>query len=226
MAFPDLKSAEHLAVNPMGTSPTFRDTDLDITIWESGAVLDYILERYDTQNRFQPPPMNEDPTPENIQIRAKYLQIKQYIIATVYPFIASMYIHSLKPKADIDEKYMESAKHKCHSVLGPVLTRWLGNGPYFLGEGISALDFLVAKPLSNVNAMGQLGDFPALVTLLERIESRPTHVLAYESLTINDTTACEISSKSVPNNRSMMVVPNATMQMQANDVSVEIIMPH
>lgn len=203
MSFTDLKTPEHLAINPMGTSPAFQDTDLDISMWESGAVLDYLLERYDKLNQFFPAPNNEHSTPETIMARAKYLQLKQFIIATVYPFIASMFIHSLKNKGEIDDEYMMAAKHKCHTVLGPVLTKWLGDGQYFLGDRISAVDFLVAKPLNNAKAMGLLGDFPELAALFERVSNRPTFVLAYESLEA----AASKNPSHHPNDQSIVLVP-------------------
>lgn len=200
MSFPELKTKEHLAINPMGSSPTFQDTDLGITMWESGAVLDYLLERYDMQNQVHPAPTDETSSPETILARAKYLQLKQYIIATVYPFIASMYIHLLKPKADQDEEYMEAAKHKWQTVLGPVLTEWLGEGPYFLGEQISAVGFLLAKPLTNVNAMGLLKGFPSLMAVFERVSSRPTYNLAYVGM--GD------KLMALPNHQSIVLIPN------------------
>lgn len=219
MAFPELKSPEYLAVNPMGTSPAFRDTELDITMFESGAILDYLLERYDTEHQFHPAPCSAGCTRQEVKSRAKYLQLKQYILATVYPFIASMYIHSLKNEGEIDKEYMAAAKHKCHTVLGPVLTRWLGDGPYFLGERLSAVDFLVAKPLGNAHSMGLLGDFPALGALLERISSRPTYKMAYEML---PTVVCpdrpDSSSNKPsqhPNDRSMVLVPKREVKSEA-----------
>lgn len=181
MTFPLLKSKEYLEINPMGTSPAFRDSDLGITMWESGGVLDYLLERYDGQNRFHPSATDATSTPEQIQARAKYLHLKQYIIATVYPFIASLYIHSMKDKGQQDKDYMTTAKHKCQSVFGLVLTEWLGDGPYFLGERISAVDFLAAKPLANAKALGLLSGFPALDALLERVSIRSTYTEAYQS---------------------------------------------
>jgi glutathione S-transferase len=44
LSFAELKSSSHLERNPMGTSPTLVDVDLGIAIWESGAVLTYLLE--------------------------------------------------------------------------------------------------------------------------------------------------------------------------------------
>ena len=40
----DLKSDEHRARHPLGRVPVLEDGD--IHIWESGAIIDYILERY------------------------------------------------------------------------------------------------------------------------------------------------------------------------------------
>jgi glutathione S-transferase len=231
LSFPELKSSTHLVINPMGTSPAFHDTDLDVTMWESGAILDYLLERYDPKNQFFPAPtttnMNCDSSSLSsswgsdgqhaVAVRSKYLHLKQYIVATVYPFIASLFIHSLKPENEIDHDYMNAAKEKCHTVLGPVLTKvriyytrwdsgffdsylsvsfnfssnpawkcaaplhqWLGDGPYFLGDTISAVDFLAAKPLNNAKALGLLDDFPHLDALLDRVSSRPSFKPAYE----------------------------------------------
>jgi glutathione S-transferase len=48
LSFKDLKSPEHLARNPMGTSPTLTDDRAGFAMWESGAVMSYILATYDT----------------------------------------------------------------------------------------------------------------------------------------------------------------------------------
>ena len=196
--FRALKSPEQLAINPMGTSPAFEDTDLDITMWESGAVLAYLLERYDVENIFYPPPTDANAAPAEIKTRAKYLQLKQYIIATVYPFIASIYLHSLKDPDQQDAEYMAAANYKCTEIFGPVLTKWLGDGPYFLGDHISAVDFLAAKPLRNFQALGWLNQFPALEDLLERVSSRPTYTEAYDAL----------GAKSFVRDQSIVLVPN------------------
>lgn len=196
MSFRDLKKERYLKVNPMGTSPAFRDAGAGITMWESGAILDYLLEKFDTHHTFHPAPISDASTPEQIKQRTKYLQLKQYIIATVYPFIASMYIHSLKENKD--EKYMEEAKKKCHTVLGPILSTWLGDGPYFLGEDVSIVDFLVCKPLTNVKALGLLGEFPKLEFLFSLVSSRSTYQMAYEGLETSGTG---------PTERAMMMVP-------------------
>ena len=204
ISFRALKSKEHLSLNPMGTSPTFHDTELDITIWESGAVLTYLLERYDTEYQFHPRSMTYLSTAQEIQNRAKYLHIQQYIIATVYPFIAAMYIHSLKPKQEQDKGYLTAAKHKCTTIFCPLLTKWLGAGPHFLGDDISAVDFLAIKPFRNLHSMNLLEEYPPLYEFFERVTNRPTYIEAY-----ND----ELDMSAI-RDRSIVMVPTKTKQEQ------------
>jgi glutathione S-transferase len=180
ISFGELKSPEYLLINPMGTAPGFQDEN--IILWESGAVLSYLLERYDTEHKLSPSSISSNTTTEQLTSRAKYLHLKQYIIATVYPFIAALYIHTLKPENEQDAEYVQFAKQKWITLLGPILTKWLGDGPFFLGSHFSAVDFLVAKPLNNVNSMGMLTDFPALQALFENISSRPSFKAAYEGM--------------------------------------------
>ena len=98
LSFDDLKSPEHLARNPMGTVPTFLDDDNSIQIWESGAVLTYLLEMFDHCYRLHPNPQKANP-----RNRARFLHLQQFIIATAYPFVATLYLHIItKPKEDQD----------------------------------------------------------------------------------------------------------------------------
>lgn len=203
IGFTELKLEAHLAINPMGTAPAFHDGD--IILWESGAILDFLLERYDLEHKFHPPPISESSSHEMIATRAKYLQLKQYIIATVYPFIASLFIHTLRPLEQQDSLYLASAKNKWTTLMGPVLTKWLGDGPWFLGKQLSAVDMLVAKPLNNVNSMELLHEFPKLKDLFERISSRPSFARAYER--IQDLSSDE-STEGAEQTRELVFVPS------------------
>ena len=184
LTFAELKSPAHLAINIMGTSPAFQCTENALCMWESGAILDFLLEQHDTNFRFHPAPSTKSSTPAELQKRTRYLHLKQFILATVYPFMASLYIQTLqKGGTTPDPDYLAAAHQKCHACLGPALSQALkeSGGPYLLGTEVSAVDFLAAKPLGNGQSMGLSGEFPELTRLLELIQARPTYTLAYES---------------------------------------------
>lgn len=172
LAFSDLKSPEHLARNPMGTSPTL--TDDGIAIWESGAVLTWLLEQYDNDYKLSPQPGVASPAD-----RAKFLHLQQYILTTVYPFVASLFIHTLKPLAELDTAYVELSKSKWRTLLAPTLVGFLGDSAFFMGNKLSAVDLLVAKPLRNAHSLGVLEEFPSLYALFQTIQSLSSYETAY-----------------------------------------------
>lgn len=194
LTFAQLKSPSHLARNPMGTSPAFTDESNGIAIWESGAVLTYLLESYDTQHKLYPKQGTASPLE-----RAKYLHLQQFIIATVYPFLASLFLHTLKPELEQDKGYISSAKEKWLTLLAPTLTEFLGNQPFFMGSNISAVDFLIAKPLNNAKSLNLLEQFHNLDALFKRVSSMPSFATAYDT---------EERKKDCPECRSLLLLPN------------------
>ena len=51
MQFADLKKPEYLALNPNGRMPVIHDPNTGLTIWESGAIIEYLIEKYDTSHK-------------------------------------------------------------------------------------------------------------------------------------------------------------------------------
>lgn len=43
----DVKKPEYIAINPNGRLPTIEDPNTNITLWESGAIIEYLIVRYD-----------------------------------------------------------------------------------------------------------------------------------------------------------------------------------
>lgn len=49
--FSDIKKPEYLAVNPNGRLPSIEDPNTGLTLWESGAIIEYLIEQYDKEHQ-------------------------------------------------------------------------------------------------------------------------------------------------------------------------------
>ncbi|KAB8075186.1 glutathione S-transferase [Aspergillus leporis] len=47
----EVKSPYYTALNPNGRIPALHDPNTGITLWESGAIIEYLIEKYDTSHR-------------------------------------------------------------------------------------------------------------------------------------------------------------------------------
>lgn len=55
ISFTDIKEPDYLAINPNGRLPAIHDPNFDLRLWESGAIIEYLIERYDPDHRFSFP---------------------------------------------------------------------------------------------------------------------------------------------------------------------------
>jgi glutathione S-transferase len=64
----DIKKPDYLSINPNGRLPAIQDPNTDLTLWESGAIVEYLIERYDKDQALSFPPGT-----------AEYYQAKQWL---------------------------------------------------------------------------------------------------------------------------------------------------
>ena len=158
----DLKSDEHRARHPLGRVPVLEDGD--IHIWESGAIIDYILERY--KNGGLKPSADDERFP-------KYLQWFHYCEGMVMPPMNQIVVQTiLLPPDRRDETVLNQATNLLSKALMPV-NDFLENKDYLIGD-FSAADCMLGHSCFMSNRFGTVSDdMENIKRYVSNIESRP-----------------------------------------------------
>ena len=53
--YSELKGPEYTKINPNGRVPALENPNTGIRLWESGAIIEYLIEKYDTEHRLSFP---------------------------------------------------------------------------------------------------------------------------------------------------------------------------
>ena len=136
----EVKNPSYIAVNPNGRIPAIYDPNTDLTLWESGAIIEYLIETYDKSYKFSFPVG----TPE-------YLHAKQWLYFQVTgqgPYYGQAawfkrYHHEQLPSAI--ERYVKEV-NRVTGVLEERLKKQKeefggkGDGPWLVGNKISYAD--------------------------------------------------------------------------------------
>lgn len=158
----DLKSDEHRARHPLGRIPVLDDGD--VSIYESGAIVEYILERH--KNGGLKPAVNDAMWPY-------YQQWFHYCEGMTMPPINTIVVHTLLlPPDRRDEVVLGQAQRLLGKALKPVEV-WMEGKDYLIGD-FSAADIMLGHSIFMSNRMGCVTDeMPNLKAYVQRITERP-----------------------------------------------------
>lgn len=158
----DLKSDEHRARHPLGRIPVLDDGD--ISIYESGAIVEYILERH--KNGGLKPAVADAMYPE-------YLQWFHYCEGMVMPPINTIVVHTLLlPEDRRDATVLGQAQRLLTKAMGPIEDA-LDGRDYLIGD-FSGADIMLGHSIFMANRMGCItDDMPNLKAYVARIAARP-----------------------------------------------------
>ena len=158
----DLKSDEHRARHPLGRVPVLEDGD--VSIFESGAIVEYILERH--KNGGLKPAVDSPLFPE-------YLQWFHYCEGMVMPPVNTIVVQTLLlPPDRRDETALGQAQRLLTKALAPV-EEALSGREYLIGD-FSAADVMLGHACFMSNRLGCVtDDMVNLKGYVERIAARP-----------------------------------------------------
>jgi len=153
-------------IHPLGKSPVI--TDGKHTIAESGAIVEYILDKYGN-GKLRPDPKSDD--------HVKYIEWMHYAEGSaMLPLMMHLYAGylgdaaaPLRPRIDSEVanqlSYMENAI-KGHN--------------FFVGNGLTGADIQLVFVLEAADASGLLKDYPGLRKYLADMQARPAYKKAVE----------------------------------------------
>ncbi len=176
-----LAPPELRAVHPLGKSPVI--TDGELTLAESGAIVEYLIDTYG-DGRLVPPVAS----PERLRYRywmhyAEGSAMPPLLLKLVFdqiektrvPFFVKPIVKAIAGKAKSSFIVPQINQHLDY------LEAELGRTTWFAGEELSGADIQMSFPLEAAAARGGLnGSRPKLMAFLSRIHARPAYRRAVE----------------------------------------------
>ncbi|MFU9136936.1 glutathione S-transferase family protein [Erwinia tasmaniensis] len=159
-------------VHPLGKSPVI--TDGDRVIAESGAILEYLAERYDSENRLTP-------VDDDAHLQARYWL--HYAEGSLMPLLVMKLIFGrmgkppvpwlLRPIGGAFGKGVQKAYlDKQLATHREFIEQHLSRNAWFAGTQISIADVQMSFPLQALSARGGAGNSPAIQAWLSKVQAR------------------------------------------------------
>jgi len=150
---------------PLRKLPTVEDGD--VVLCESGAIVEYLLERYG-EGRLAPP--------VGSPLRARFLQWLHFAESTAFPPLGIVvWLSIYRDDAAQNAALIADARERAAAGFA-FLEEELGDAAYLLGDSFSAADIMTGFTLGAARVLGVLDDrFPRLAAYLDRLEARPAY---------------------------------------------------
>ena len=176
-----LAPPELRAIHPLGKSPVI--TDGDTMVAESGAIIEYLIERYG-KGQFVPAPGTPD--------KLRYTYWLHYAEGSAMtPLLMKLVFDKVEssPMPFFAKPIARAIAQKVKkSYINPQIVAHLGymegelkRGKWFAGDEISGADIQLSFVLEAASARGGLGEkYPKLAAFVKRIHARPAYKRALE----------------------------------------------
>ncbi len=159
---PAMRSAEYARVHPLGRVPAL--TDGDVTLYESGAIVEYILARHGNGRLVPAVDLPEFPV---------YLQWLHYAEGMIMPPVNTIVVETiLLPAERRNQTNVDRATKLLARMLGAVDAHLAGR-EYLAGE-FSGADIMTGHAYTVAVKLGaDIADKPHVGAYIERINARP-----------------------------------------------------
>jgi glutathione S-transferase len=176
-----LAPPELRAVHPLGKSPVI--VDGDITVAESGAIIEYLVDRFG-QGRLVPPPGTAE--------KRRYIYWMHFAEGTAMPPLVMKLVFSRVRSAKMPFFAKPIARGIADNVIGsfvqPNIDRHnahaeseLAASAWFAGDEFTAADVMMSFPMEAAAMRGGLDErHPKSLAWLQRIHARPAYQRALE----------------------------------------------
>lgn len=170
-------------IHPLGKSPVI--TDGDVTVAESGAIIEYLVENYDEAGRLQP-------DPDDAQGLRDYRYFMHYAEGTVMPLLIVALLLRRVDEAKVPFFVKPVAKGITGKIRSGYLDGNLANNlafmeseltrkPWFAGNRFTAADIQMSFIAEGLNVSVDLASqFPKLGAFLAKCHATPTYQRALE----------------------------------------------
>jgi glutathione S-transferase len=154
------------AIHPLGKAPVIRDAGR--VIFESGAILDYLVRRHGN-GRLAPGPGTPD--------HERYLEWLHYAEGSaMLPVMLKLYIARL---GEAGGPLLPRIHGEIENHFG-FLDSELSGRDYFVGDELTAADIQLSFPIQAGRMLYTLDKFPKLAAFLQRVQARPAYQRAIE----------------------------------------------
>jgi len=175
-----LAPPELYAVHPLGKSPVISDGDISVA--ETGAIFEYLIDTYDTDGRLKPQSGTqpgrdytywlhyaEGSAMTNLLLKLVFSRLPQRAPMLMRPVVKMV-------SASTEEGFIDPriAEH----------TKWwnaaLAKTGYFIGDELTAADIMMSFPLEAAATRADVSELLHIPAFLQRIHLRPAYQAALE----------------------------------------------
>ena len=156
-----LAPAELRRIHPLGKSPVIQEGADGPAIAETGAILEYLVEKAD--GKLGPPPHREDALRYRFFLHYAEGSVMPPLLVLLVlgrvPLLGKRAAKRIQPMVDVHLRFIEGE---------------LASRPWFAGEQFTAADVMMSFPLEAARSRGGLnaGDHPHTMKWLEKIHGR------------------------------------------------------